>query len=186
MAITAGITAGDLPGIPPTLSADINLRQPSNTSYLHPTAFRFYLGRIPAVTYFCQAVNLPSIELPTLVHSNIFADIKEASGKPIYGDLSVRFLVDEDMVNWKALHDWMRDISDFEDFRDIITPESDHKSDARLVVLSNGMNPNVEITFKDCFPTSLGSLDFDSATTDLEAMTATVTLAYDTYSVVKL
>tara|TARA_Y100000310_G_C20436301_1_gene693894 strand:+ start:215 stop:772 length:558 start_codon:yes stop_codon:yes gene_type:complete len=185
MAITAGITGSDLPGVPPT-SSDINVRQPSNTSYLHPTCFRFYLGRVPAVTYFCQAVNLPSIDLPPIERPNMFADVKEIIGKPTYGDLTVRFLIDEDMENWRAIHDWMRDISAFEDFREVIVPESDHKSDARLVILTNGMNPNVEVTFKDCWPTSLGAMEFDSAVTDLEALNVDVTFSYDSYSVVKL
>ena len=184
--VTEGITAGDLPGIPPTLSADINLRQPSNTSYLHPTAFRFYLGRVPSVTYFCQAANLPSVDLTALDRSNMFADIKEVPGKPVYGDLTVRFLIDENMENWRAIHDWMRDISTFEDFREVITPIADRKSDARLVILTNGMNPNVEVTFKDCWPSSLGSVEFDSAVTDLENLSADVTFSYDTYSIVKL
>ena len=69
-----GITGSNLPGTPANLSADVNQRQPSNTSYLSPTSFRFYIGRVPAVTYFCQAANIPSIDLPELVHSNPFTD----------------------------------------------------------------------------------------------------------------
>tara|TARA_Y100000310_G_C20625204_1_gene785460 strand:+ start:549 stop:1109 length:561 start_codon:yes stop_codon:yes gene_type:complete len=186
MAITAGISAGDLPGTPSTLSADINVRQPSNTSYLHPTAFRFYIGRVPSVTYFCQAATLPSIDIASIERPNMFSDIKEVSGKPTYGDLTIRFLIDEDMENWRSIHDWMRDISAFEDFRDVIKPDSDHKSDVRLVILTNGMNPNVEVAFKDCWPSSLGAIEFDSAVADLENLTSEVTFAYDTYSIVKL
>ena len=48
------------------------------------------------------------------------------------------------------------------------------------------MNPNVEITFKDCWPSSLGAVEFDSAVTDLEALNVDVTFAFDSYSVVKL
>ena len=184
--VTAGITGSDLLGVPASLPVDINSRQPSNTSYLHPTAFRFYLGRIPSVTYFCQAANIPSMDVAELEFTNMFANIKECSGKPAYGALTIRFLIDEDMENWRAIHDWMRDISLFENNTEILKPESDHKSDARLVVLTNGMNPNVEVTFKDCWPTSIGEVSFDSAVTDLENLNVDVTFAFDSFDVVKL
>jgi len=90
------------------------------------------------------------------------------------------------MENWRSIHDWMRDIASFEDFEEIITPEADHKSDARLIVLSGGMNPNVEIVFKDCWPSAIGPIEFDSAVTDLEAISTEVTFTFDSYSVTKL
>ena len=181
-----GITGSDLLGTPANLSADVNQRQPSNTSYLSPTSFRFYIGSVPAVTYFCQAANIPSIDLPELVHSNPFTDINEVGSKPTFGELTVRFIVDEDMVNWREIYDWMRGIGNFEDFNHHIDPESDHKSDARLVILTGSMNANLEVIFKDCFPKSIGAIEFDSATSDLEYITCEVTFAYDTYEVVKL
>tara|TARA_B100001094_G_scaffold333124_1_gene408826 strand:- start:52597 stop:53154 length:558 start_codon:yes stop_codon:yes gene_type:complete len=181
-----GITGSDLLGTPANLSADVNQRQPSNTSYLSPTSFRFYIGRVPAVTYFCQAANIPSIDLPELTHANAFADVKEIGSKPEFGELTVRFIVDEDMVNWREIYDWMKGISNFEDFRENINPEGDHKSDTRLVVLTGSMNANLEVTFKDCFPKSIGAINFDSAISDLEYVTCEVVFGYDTYEITKL
>ena len=184
MAITDGITSGNLPGVPATLSADINQRQPSNSSYLHPTAFRFYISRVPSVTYFCQAINIPSIDIAEIEFTTTMATHKEIAGNPTYGALTARVLVDEDMETWRGIHDWMREISLFENDREIIGDE-DHRCDLRLVVLTNGMNGNVEFTFKQCFPSSISEVNFDSAVTDLENLSFEVTFSYNSYSVEK-
>jgi hypothetical protein len=175
-----GITGSDLPGVPPSLPADINLRQPTNTSLLGPTSFRMVMNRIPSVTYFCQAANIPNMSIESIDRSNMFVDIKEI-GKPSFGDFSVSFLVDEEMKNWKAIYDWMRSITAFEDFSEIEPNYKDHKSDVVLMVTTAGKNPNIEVTFKGCFPTDLGAISFDSTTTDIDPITADLTLAFDSF-----
>ena len=185
MVVTAGITAGDLPGVPPTLPADINLRQPSNSSFLHPTAFRFYVSRVPAVTYFCQAINIPNIEIEEIPFTTTMALHKEIGGNITYGSLSARVLVDEDMETWRGMYDWIKDISKTDNDLEIID-DDDHRCDLRLLVLTNGMNANVEFTFKQCWPSSLSEINFDSAVTDLENLTFDITFSYNSFSVKKL
>ena len=175
-----GITGSDLPGVPPGLPADINLRQLSNTSLLGPTSFRMVMNRVPTVTYFCQSANIPSMSIEAIDRSNMFVDIKEI-GKPSFGDFSVSFLVDEEMKNWKAVYDWMRSIAAFEDFTEIEKQYADHKSDVILMVTTAGKNPNIEFTFKGCFPTDLGAIEFDSTTTDIDPVAADLTLAFDSF-----
>jgi hypothetical protein len=181
-----GVTGPDLIGIPPSLSLSPKDRQPTNTNYLNPSFFRFYLQRVPGVTYFCQAVNLPGLSVPSISQSTFFADAKQVGAKPSYEDLTVRFIVDEDLSNWREIHDWIKSFANSDNFNDFITPEKDHFSDATLSLTTSGMNSNVEVQFKNCFPTSISSLDFDSAITDLESMTAEVTFSYDTYKITKL
>lgn len=177
-----GITGSDLPGVPTTLDPNPFNRQPTNTNYLQPTAFRFYLHRNPTVTYFCQSTSLPGIELGAIEQPNMFATIKQISSKPVYGNLDVTFAVDEKLKNWLEIHDWMKSIGNFEDFDSYIVPDEDHFSDATLMIMTNAMNPSVEVTFKNCFPISLGEVGFDSTVSEIEPVTATATLAYDTYS----
>lgn len=182
MSSNFGITGSDLPGIPPSLPADINQRQIANTSLLGPTSFRMVMNRVPEVTYFCQSANIPSISVDAIDRSNMFVDVKEI-GKPSFGDFTVTFLIDEEMKNWRAVYDWMKSIAAFEDFTEIEEQYADHKSDVILMVTTAGMNPNIEITLKGCFPTDLGAVAFDSTTTDIEPITADLTLAFDSYDV---
>lgn len=175
-----GITGSDLPGVPPGLPLDINLRQITNTSLLGPTSFRMVMNRIPSVTYFCQSANIPSMAIEAITRGNMFVDIKEI-GKPSFGDFSATFLVDEEMKNWKAIYDWMRSIAAFEDFTEMEPQWKDHKSDVILMVTTAGKNPNIEFTFKGCFPTDLGAISFDSSSTDIDPVTAELTLAFDSF-----
>ena len=158
----------------------------SNRNFLSVVGFKFLLNRCPKVDFYCNTANIPEVTLGTAVQRTYLKDIPVPGDKLQYGDLNITFLVDEDMANWKSIHDWMKGVSDFEDFRNTITPESDHKSDARLVILSNGMNPNVEITFKDCFPTSISGLDYSQNQTDVEYLTAEVNFKYKIYELVTL
>ena len=179
-----GLSGSDLPGVPITLDPNPLNRQPTNTNYLQPTSFKFFLHRNPAVTYFCQSANVPGIELGVIEQpTNMFTAVKQINSKPTYGDLTIGFAVDEKLTNWLEIHDWMRSVSNFEDFDDFITPTEDHFSDATLMVTTSGMNSSVEITFKNCFPTTLGAIEFDSTVSEMEPLVAEVVLAYDTYSI---
>jgi hypothetical protein len=178
-----GITGSDLPGVPADLSADINQRQLSNPNTLKPTSYKFAIGRLPKVEYMCQSVSLPGIEVEPLEYRQRFVDIKEI-GKASYAtELELTFLVDENMENWRSIHDWMRSTTPFEDFTEVITPTEDHKSDATLVVTTSAMNANISIDFKGVFCRSLGGIEFDSSNTDLGPIIASMTLSFDSYSI---
>ena len=178
-----GITGDDLPGIPASLSLDPNERLLGNPNTLKPVSYKMSIGRLPFVEYMCQSVSLPGVEVEPIEFRNRFVDIKEI-GKPSYAaDLDITFLVDEDMKNWRSIHDWMRSITPFEDHKEVISPAEDHKSDLTLIVTTSSMNPNISITFKSAFPRSLGGIEFDSTSTDLSPIIATVSFAFDSFKV---
>ena len=56
-------------------------------------------------------------------------------------------------------------------------------SDATLQVLSSNYKPSVLINFKDAFPVSLSTLEFDVATRDYSFFTASVTFKYTIFSI---
>ena len=184
--MVTGITGSDLPGVPPTLDTNPDVRQPTNTNQVGSTNFRFFLHRAPAVTYFCQSVTLPGIDVDGVEQETFFSSAKHPGFKPTFGDFSIKFLIDEDLQNWREIHDWMKSYGGFEDFDGFTEPIADHFSDATLMITTSGMNANLEVTFKSCFPTSLGSIEFDSGVDDIEALTTDITFAFDSYSIVKL
>ena len=51
------------------------------------------------------------------------------------------------------------------------------------MVTTGAMNPNLEFTFKGCFPTSLGEVSFDSKVTDIDPLVASLTFAFDTFDI---
>ena len=56
-------------------------------------------------------------------------------------------------------------------------------SDGTLQVLTSNQNLNFQVVFKDMFPYSLSSLEFDATNQDLEYFTAEVSFKYTMYNI---
>ena len=56
-------------------------------------------------------------------------------------------------------------------------------SDATIIVNTSANNANIEFTFEDCFPTSLGAVEFKSDETDIPYVVADLTLRYTLFKI---
>ena len=56
-------------------------------------------------------------------------------------------------------------------------------SDARLLVLNSNYNSIATVNFYNIFPTSLTTLEFDAAATDINYFTAEVNFKYTVYEI---
>ena len=187
-------------------------RQPDKLDYSSPTQFRFILNQIPKVQFFVQAANIPGISLGEAVIPTPYKDIPYVGDKVTYENLTIQFIVDEHLVNYIEMHNWMIGIG-FPKIRQQFTnsrsttsntsnaagkaqtdigkvglsvPERPLYSDATLSILSNKNNPLVEIRFSDCFPVSLSGLDYTQQVSDVEYLTASVDFRYKLYEIVSL
>ena len=167
-------------------------RQPTNTNNLLQTSFKFDVKRIPAVSFFCQAVNIPSVTLGEIEQPTRFSiPIKRSGSTFVYDDIEVQFIMDEEMKAWLEIHNWMSSLTNTTGFQDYVdaghgTPprdEDNHYSDAVLVVTNSAKNPIIEIIFRGCFPKTLSSIEFDSTTTETAPIIATATFAFTSYEV---
>ena len=80
----------------------------SNRNFLSPTGFKFSLKRSPAAAFFCNQANIPSMDLGVAEQPTYLRDIPTPGDKIDFGDLTIRFLVDEDLVNYMELQKWIR------------------------------------------------------------------------------
>lgn len=166
--------------------------QIQNRNFLSPVGFNFTLAKDPKVTFFCNSARIPEITLSLVQQSNYLKDIDVPGGKLQYGDLSLRFLVDEDMVNYMLIHNWLTGLGFPEttgQYADLITDSEGIKdplstfSDGSLYILDSNYNTNSIVKFKDLFPVSLTSLEFDSTQTDIQYFTAEVSFKYTVYNI---
>lgn len=151
---------------------------PSELDFLRPNGFRFQIANIPNVSFFCQAANIPQMSIGSPEMQTPLANIPFPGDKLQFGELIIRFLIQEDMSNYKELYDWLtglgfpenhQQFTDFintQEYRTALSSKNKKESiaqvsDATLFVLDSNNNPNVKITFIDAFPTSLEGLDFD-------------------------
>ena len=169
-----------------------------NRNFLSPIGFKFNVGKMKGVDFFCQAAAIPAMKIDTAVQGTRFNKVPQPGDEIDYDPLRIRFLIDENMKNYYQVHDWMRTIATpvkaeemtydrgsieaihrRRNQRDAETGWANQwKSDASLVVLSSNYKPVAEFVFKDSFPTSLSTLSFDAAVQDINYFTAEVTLAY--------
>ena len=158
-------------------------KQPDTDNYLMNNSFKFSLERIPHVTYFCQRASIPTISFNTVEQSTPYGVRVYKSGTSYeYSDLEIGFIVDENMENWLEIYNWMNSLSNAEDDDGYIEVER-HASTAEIITLTSAYRPNIAINFKEVFPISLSSIDFDSTTSETEPVIASATFRYRSYSI---
>ncbi len=184
---SAGPTGDQVAGYNPStgISTDFLARQPDNLNPLLPTYFQFSMKRCPHVTFFCQGANLPSINVSVIEQPTRFVDIPHAPGVPEFDDLTINFMVDEEMNNWMELYKWIRSTVHTDDYTEY-EKAPEHYTDATLTILNSAMNPKIRVQFFNLLPTSLSGLEFDSTTTSPDALIGTATFRYTNYEITKL
>ena len=172
--------------------ADPFANQIQNRNFLAPVGFKFTLAKYPKVSFFSNSARIPELSLGTAVQPSYLKDIDVPGEKLTYGDLTIRFLVDENMKNYMAVHNWLKGIGFPEtpqQFKDQTTDEDglrDEKevfSDGSLHILNSNFQDVAIVKFNDLFPVALTSLEFDATETDINYFTAEVVMRYTVYSI---
>ena len=187
-------------------------RQPTKLDYASPTQFKFSINQLPKVEFFTVSANIPDLTLADVVIPTPFKPIPVLGQNLTYGNLSITFIVDEFLENYRELHEWLtgigfpKDRKQFSEFRSNTanrgsaspTPVQDVGkvgksvsdsamfSDATLTILSNKNNPIVEVRFSSMYPVSLGALEFSQQASDVEYMTVQADFTYQLYEIIAL
>ena len=194
-------------------TVNVNTREPSVLDYASPVQFRFKCSKLPTVEFFCQTANIPGISIGTASMPTGLKDIPIPGEKVSYSDLAISFLVDENLNNYKEIHDWIIGLGfpqNHTQFADLQAAGADRYpgttsgavvpitntpvplaeggtySDATLTVLNSKNIAVTEIRFNNIFPTSLGSLSYDVQASDVNYLAAAVDFSYMYYEIVQL
>ena len=192
---------------------NIQLRQPAKLDYASPIQFRFKCTKLPEVEFTCQTANIPGISLGGATQSTPLLDVPVPGDKLTFGSLDITFLVDENLNNYKEIHDWLLGLGfpqNYTQFQDLQTegqdrfpgttrrtanigrqpraplPECGIYSDATLTVLNSKNIAKTEIRFQNVYPTSLGGLSYDIKLADVDYLQAPVSFAYMYYEIIQI
>ena len=172
-----------------------------NRNFLSPVGFKFGLKRAPAAAFFCNEANIPDMTLGIAEQPSYLRDIPVPGDKIQFGDLSIRFLVDEDLSNYMEIQNWIRGLgypATLKEFDDLEKQDYlygakpfDQRgdqiySDGTLQILSSNLVPKFNVKFRDLFPYSLSTMSFDATDTDIEYFTADATFKYTLYTLTDL
>ena len=182
-------------------------KQPSGSGldYADPTKFKFQISKLPRVEFNCIQANIPGITLTEINQPTRLIPIRIPGNDMTFEDLNITFIVDEDLTNYRCVHDWMAGLAQMDSddkYRALITDGGDRMplsqqnnsqdagrvtsatndgaifSDAKLLTLTSRNIPKVEITIIDCYPKALSAIELNQNATDVEYITAQVTFGY--------
>jgi hypothetical protein len=150
-----------------------------STNFLNPTSFVLQLDTVvyPTAEFTVQTMILPDVSVNGAPYHTPSRSIAIAADKIEYGQFDCSFLVDEDLINYKEIYDWLYNQVDNNN-------NSSNVRDLTLNILSSANNVTKQIRFIDAYPTTLSSLPFDITTTDVEYLTAVVSFSYSYFEIV--
>ena len=188
-------------------------REPTKFDYASPIQFRFKMSKLPEVEFFVQTANIPGIVLGSTSFETPLKYIAGVGDKVTYQTLDVSFLVDENLNNYKEIHDWITGLGfpqDHTQFKNLQATGADRfpgttsstaatgtsisqplseggiYSDATLTVLNNKNVAKTEIRFQNVFPISLGSLSYDIKANDVDYLQVQASFNYMYYDIVQI
>jgi len=192
---------------------NVQTRQPAKMDYASPIQFRFKCTKLPEVEFTCQTANIPGISLGSATQPTPLVDIPIPGDKISFQSLDINFLVDENLNNYKEIHDWLIGIGfpqNYTQFQNLQAEGSDRfpgstrstaasgtstpqplseggtYSDATLTILNSKNIAKTEIRFQNVYPTSLGGLSYDVKLTDVDYLQASVSFSYMYYEIVQV
>ncbi len=172
-----------------------------NRNFLQPQGFRFQVARAPKVTFFGNSVNIPGMTLRKTTQTTPGLKDIDLPGEIIdFEDLTLRFLVDENLQNYQEIQNWIRGLGFPESLQEIYDLQNEDVgttlrtnnqspmnlySDGTLTILDAMQHENFKVKFQDLFPYSLSTIQFDATLADTEYFTAEVSFKYLNYNIVK-
>jgi hypothetical protein len=154
--------------------------QPVNRNYLSPLGFQLKLELFEGVDFFCQSINLPEINMPVTEVPTRFRSFPVTPGGGVtYGDFNLQFIIDEEMVNYKSIHNWIRKNGGAEGH----SSDEVEFSAGQLHVTTSNFNINHIIDFERLMPVNLTGMTFDATQTDQDYFTAQVIFKYTNFTI---
>jgi len=166
-------------------------KQIDNRNFLSGVAFKFSLTKFPKVDFFSNSARIPELTLELTSQSSYLKNIDIPGERLTYGDLTLRFLVDENMENYISVYNWLKGLgfpestqqfADLNKDKDGLRDPKEAFCDGTLSILNSNYREVAKVKFNDLFPTSLTSLDFDATNTDVQYFTAEATFKYTIYN----
>lgn len=170
-----------------------------NKSILNKNNFRLLIDKVPTVEYYVQTVTIPGMQFTEAVQAaGVGIDVYFPGDKVSFETLSVKFLIDEDLENYKEIYNWINaivpiaDPTDYKNYTNTVTSKIgqvsavdsnlNQYSDITLVINTNKNIPNRYFRFYDCFPISLGGLELQSGGEN-EPVSCEVTFRFSYYNI---
>ena len=156
-------------------------------NFLSPVEFQFSIKRMPTVQYYVQSINIPSISSGFTEQVTPFRNTYRHGDKLTYDDLFLTIVVDENLTSYMETYSWLKALTkpeEFEQYKGLLGADGDGLySDSTLTVLNSSKKPNIEISFSDMFPISIGAITMNTSSGDVPVITCDLTFKYNSFKI---
>ena len=176
--------SSDTPKIPTDRKAGILQNQPVNTNIAFASSFRLMIPKVRLGLYFCTEVTFPDLTCePVRLPMPFAPSLKFFGNKITHGDMTVKFVINEDYSNYNQMNDWYKTSLVYEDFFKTGNDLNSNlvSNSGTLLILSSNKNPIAQFRLNGLLITGLTSIEYNAALTDASPTTATATFQFSSY-----
>lgn len=162
-------------------------RQPINTNPSFTTNFRLMIPKVRSSVFFCTEVSFPQTTMePLKISVPLSPSLKFFGDKIQHGELTIKFIINEDFSNWFDMTDWFRKTQNYYGyFQDGSQARmlNEIADSGQLLILNNKKNPVARILFDGLMITALGNMPMNSAVADNTILTCDATFQFTGFDI---
>lgn len=153
----------------------------NRNNFLSPNKIRISIGKFPNLELYAQSFTIPGVSISTNEYATARGRDYFIPGDKIdYQDLTISFIVDEDLKVMREIKDWMDRIVKLEGVN--ISSES---TDITLSMLTNNSNRNIDFMVQGAFPHAISDVAVSVTETEDNVIVGEVQFKIVQYSIEK-
>lgn len=160
-----------------------------NVNLFQPSGFKVIIDRknYGNLEFFAQTVNHPGVNVgPAPAMVSRLESVPLAGDTLTFGELSLTILLDEDLNAYMEMFNWMvRLVNENQRSQSeaLISGELPTNCDIKVVALTSHNNSNKIITYRDAIPVSIGDINFEASTGDVQYTTIPVSFRFTYFEI---
>jgi hypothetical protein len=136
---------------------------------------------------------LPSVSTREIDVPTPFSTTYRHGEKLTYDPLTISAIMDEDLRVWEETYNWLKSLTRPHSFSEYPRKGPDKRTlieplyfDGFLTLNTNANNPNLRFKFRNCHPTAIGMVNFDTKVNADVIPTCDLTFRYDTFEIERI
>lgn len=136
--------------------------------------FRITFPKIPNLEFYAMSVNIPTTQLSAIEVAYRDVRAKVPDDKFEWDDVTIQFILDENMYVYELLKKWSSDARNVQDWLDAML-------DINIQPLDGNKTLEYSFVLQQSFPTVVNGWQFNSSLMSSEAITFDATFAYQDF-----
>lgn len=141
--------------------------------------FKITFPRIQELEFYALSVNIPTVTLNAIEMSYQDTRAKVPDNKYLWDDLSVQFILDEDLYSYELISNWLKDVRDQRMWQTGL-------HDINIIPLDSNKNIEYSFLLEGAWPTNISGWQYTNANQVSEYIIFDVAFAYQNLKIKRL